>query len=140
MKSKIIITALFILIFSLDNPLIAQYQLSNSTFGGGGNIATDSVQYRVYSSLGREAIGTSGNGEYTFTSGFWAGFVDPKATEVKLNVYNILGQQVARIFEKQMPAGVHVIQFDGSKYASGMYFYVIETKDFHQVKKMILVK
>ena len=64
----------------------------------------------------------------------------PKSTQVKLTVYNELGTEVAVVVNKTQPAGNYSIRFDGSNYSSGIYFYKIETPEFVQTKKMILVK
>ncbi len=64
----------------------------------------------------------------------------PKASRVKIEVYNTLGQRVAELLNEQKPAGYHKVQFDGSNLASGVYFYKIEAVSFVQVKKMLLVQ
>ncbi len=64
----------------------------------------------------------------------------PKASNVKIDVYNTLGQKVATLLDEHKLAGVHVVDFDGSHFASGLYLYYIQTGDFQQVKKMLLLK
>ncbi|HEB83721.1 MAG TPA: T9SS type A sorting domain-containing protein, partial [Bacteroidetes bacterium] len=64
--------------------------------------------------------------------------VKPQA--VKLSVYNVLGQEVARVLDQRMEAGFHQVSFDASKLASGVYFYRIDTPAFTDLKKMVLVK
>ena len=64
----------------------------------------------------------------------------PKATDVKIDLYNILGQKVVTLFDAHKPAGYHVIDFDGNKFATGVYIYRIETDEFQDVKKMVLLK
>jgi hypothetical protein len=64
----------------------------------------------------------------------------PKACEVKLELINIMGQRVKILFEGQKPAGYHLISFDASDIASGIFFYTIVTNDFCAVKKMVLIK
>ena len=39
-----------------------------------------------------------------------------------------------------MTAGAHEVTFDGTRYASAVYFYRLEAGDFRQVKKMVLIK
>lgn len=67
-------------------------------------------------------------------------FSIPYATNVKLSIYNILGQRVATIINTQMAAGTHRIEFDASYLSSGIYFYRLETPDYTNIKKMILMK
>ena len=64
----------------------------------------------------------------------------PAASRVKLEVYNIMGQQVATIMDRQMEAGEHVVQWDGSNAASGVYLYRLEAGEFVDAKKMMLLK
>ena len=59
---------------------------------------------------------------------------------VQLKVYNILGQEVARLVNAQQPAGKYEIYFDATALTSGFYFYELNTNNFHQIKKMILEK
>ena len=64
----------------------------------------------------------------------------PKRTQVKLVVYDVTGKQVAVLVNEEQLLGSYSVTFDGSKYASGVYFYTLETKDFRATKKMVLVK
>lgn len=64
----------------------------------------------------------------------------PRASQVTLNVYNILGQKVAILTDQNYPAGNHTIRWDGKENASGIYFYRLETERFSATKKMLLLK
>lgn len=64
----------------------------------------------------------------------------PNAAEVELRVFNLLGREVAELQAGFMQAGHHKITFDAGGLSSGIYFYMIKTPDFSQVKKMLLVK
>jgi hypothetical protein len=64
----------------------------------------------------------------------------PEASEVKLTLYNFLGEEVASLFEGYTNAGYHQVEFDASKLASGVYFYKIQAGDFIETKKMVLMK
>jgi len=62
---------------------------------------------------------------------------------VTLKVYNILGQEVATLFNhEQLNAGDNTVQFNGASLASGVYFYrlVVNDGEFQQIKKMMLLK
>ncbi len=63
-----------------------------------------------------------------------------KSTNVKMTVFNSLGQKVINVFEGFKPAGTYEATFDGSSLASGTYYYKIETDYFTETKKMQLVK
>ena len=67
-------------------------------------------------------------------------FALPKQSDVKLAIYNILGEKVAELVNGQMVAGYHSIDFDASNLASGMYIYSIKAGSFVSVKKMLLLK
>jgi hypothetical protein len=59
---------------------------------------------------------------------------------LKLIVYDILGKQAAILVNKELAPGTYEVDFDGTNFASGIYFYVLKSGDFTQTKKMILVK
>ncbi|HEX3073161.1 MAG TPA: T9SS type A sorting domain-containing protein [Ignavibacteriales bacterium] len=63
-----------------------------------------------------------------------------KQTRVRLNVYNMLGQQVARLLDEELSGGEHLAKFSGENLPSGIYIYRLETEDFAESKKMILLK
>jgi len=64
----------------------------------------------------------------------------PKRTHVKLTVTDVNGKRVAVLVNEEQTLGDYYIPFNGSKYASGVYFYTIETTDFTLTKKMVLLK
>jgi hypothetical protein len=64
----------------------------------------------------------------------------PITNYVDLSIYNTLGQKVATLVNEKRKAGIHQVTWDASGYASGIYYYKIETGEFQDVKKMILLK
>ncbi len=64
----------------------------------------------------------------------------PKSSFVKLTVYNILGKEVATLVNTRLNPGTFEIHWDASNYASGVYFYKLESEGFTQTKRMLLVK
>jgi len=64
----------------------------------------------------------------------------PKSGNVNLTVYNLLGQQVETLIDGPMDAGLHEASWDAGAYASGVYFYRLQTNDFVSTRKMMLVK
>lgn len=64
----------------------------------------------------------------------------PAKLDVKLTVYNGLGQKVDEIVNSNLNAGVYTYSFDGTGMNSGIYFYKLQTDNHHIVKKMILIK
>jgi hypothetical protein len=64
----------------------------------------------------------------------------PHAGPVRLVVYNALGQQVAELVNAMQEPGYHTVQFNGAVLSSGVYFYRLETGDFREARKLILMK
>jgi endo-1,4-beta-xylanase len=64
----------------------------------------------------------------------------PQNCYVSLKVYNPLGEEVATLVTGFQPAGKYFVKFNGSKLTSGIYFYRLETGEFSDVKKLILMK
>ena len=64
----------------------------------------------------------------------------PQASQIKINIYNMIGEQVATIADGMYEAGYHKVTFNASNLPSGAYIYRIESSDFVQVKKMILLR
>ncbi|MEJ2105076.1 MAG: T9SS type A sorting domain-containing protein, partial [Ignavibacteriaceae bacterium] len=67
-------------------------------------------------------------------------FALPFSSNVKLNVYNALGQLVETLVNKEMESGYHEVNFDGSGLASGVYLYQLQTDNKVFIKKMLLLK
>lgn len=64
----------------------------------------------------------------------------PSSREVKLNVYNLLGEKVSTLVSEKLPAGYHEVEFNGQNLSSGVYLYRIEAGEWQDVKKMILIR
>ena len=59
---------------------------------------------------------------------------------VNISVYNALGQKVAELVNRNMNAGAHNVEFNANNFASGLYFYRIETANYSKTMKMLLIK
>jgi photosystem II stability/assembly factor-like uncharacterized protein len=64
----------------------------------------------------------------------------PKAGDVKLIVFDILGREVATLIDGFTGAGNHTVDFNASNLSSGVYLYKIQAGDFTETRKMILMK
>jgi photosystem II stability/assembly factor-like uncharacterized protein len=64
----------------------------------------------------------------------------PKASQVTLKIYDVLGNEVKTMVDKYQSAGNYVESFDGSELASGVYFYSLRAGDYSETKRMSLVK
>ena len=72
-------------------------------------------------------------------------FEIPVRSHVTLTVYNLLGQKVTTLVDKEMPAGRYIADWNsasdgGTIVASGVYIYKLEAGDFIETKKMMLLK
>jgi hypothetical protein len=73
------------------------------------------------------------------------GFALSKSGQVRLEIFNILGERVKTLADQTLKAGHQTIEWDGKddsgeEVASGIYLYRLQTKDFTQTKKMVLIK
>jgi len=59
---------------------------------------------------------------------------------VNLKVYNILGIEVKTLVQEILSSGNYEFEFLGEEFPSGLYFYKLESEDFIEVKKMMLIK
>jgi len=59
---------------------------------------------------------------------------------VSLKIFDVLGREVKTLVNEIKPAGKFKVEFDGSNFASGVYFFRIEAGDFVQTKRMVLIK
>lgn len=64
----------------------------------------------------------------------------PKSSFVKLAVYDILGQEVALLVDKELNPGSYEFLLEASLLSSGTYFYRLQTEGFTQTRKMLLIK
>ena len=66
----------------------------------------------------------------------------PKFSHVTLKVYNLLGQEVAALVNTTQNAGSYSVNFSTNRYgmSSGIYFYRLDTGNYSQMKKMVVVK
>ena len=68
------------------------------------------------------------------------GYGLPRGADVRLVVYNALGQEVARLVDTHQESGYHEVRFDGTNVASGVYFYRLRAGEFSQTKRLMLVR
>ncbi|MCC7158966.1 MAG: Omp28-related outer membrane protein [Ignavibacteria bacterium] len=67
-------------------------------------------------------------------------FSVPRSGNVSLKIFNTLGQVVAVYLDGFVNAGNYNAEIDGTKLASGIYFYTLSSEDFNETKKMVLIK
>ena len=54
-------------------------------------------------------------------------------------MYDVLGREVSVLVNERQEAGIHEVNFDGSGFAAGVYFYRLQVGDFSQTKKLVLL-
>jgi len=68
------------------------------------------------------------------------GYSLPEKSPVKLRIYNISGQEVAILVDKEQAAGNYQVDFNARNQSSGIYFYELSTRSVREVKRMLLIK
>jgi hypothetical protein len=63
-----------------------------------------------------------------------------KAGRVEIVVFDIHGRQIERVLNEIQTAGTYKVQWDATRYASGLYFYRLRTGKFSQTRKVLLIK
>ena len=63
-----------------------------------------------------------------------------RQTNVQLIVYNVLGQKVATLVSGHQQAGEYQVRWDASGFPSGLYFCRLQSKNYTEVRKMMLLR
>ncbi len=64
----------------------------------------------------------------------------PVASDVRLDVFDVLGRKIATLVNSKQPSGDYSVLFNASTLCSGVYFYRLQAGSFVQTKKMLLIK
>jgi hypothetical protein len=64
----------------------------------------------------------------------------PELSFVTLKVYDVLGSEIVTFVSEEKSIGSYEVEFDATSLPSGIYFYKLQTPNFTQTKKMILLK
>ncbi len=68
-------------------------------------------------------------------------FEIPRTADVRVSVYNALGEELVELVDRRCQAGLHSVDFvPPDNYSSGVYFYRLETSGFIQTRKMLYLK
>jgi hypothetical protein len=62
------------------------------------------------------------------------------ADQVTLKVYDVIGKEVASLVNEKQEAGKHIVNFNASGLASGIYIYTLRTDNYSSSKKLLLLK
>jgi Leucine-rich repeat (LRR) protein len=64
----------------------------------------------------------------------------PLISDVRLAVYNVLGQKIITLVSERQEAGHYQVQWDAGKVSNGIYYYHFQAGDYHDLKKMVFIK
>jgi hypothetical protein len=64
----------------------------------------------------------------------------PKNSDVRLAVYNLMGQEVAELVDEKQDRGYYTVAWNATDLSSGIYFYHFTTPNYQNIGKMMLVK
>ncbi|MFA5012803.1 MAG: T9SS type A sorting domain-containing protein [Ignavibacteria bacterium] len=64
----------------------------------------------------------------------------PAVSDVMIKVYDVQGRELQTLVNEKINPGTYETTFDGSNYSSGVYFYKLQTKNFTETKRMLLLK
>ncbi|MGE5811347.1 MAG: T9SS type A sorting domain-containing protein [Ignavibacteria bacterium] len=64
----------------------------------------------------------------------------PVSEFVRVKIYDVLGKEIATLVNREQAAGSYKVEFDGSRLASGIYLFKLQTNNFVETKKMVLTK
>lgn len=63
-----------------------------------------------------------------------------EGTGVVLKVYDLLGREVASLVNEQLKPGIYEVEWQGTNFSSGVYFYQLKIETFSETKRMVLIK
>jgi hypothetical protein len=64
----------------------------------------------------------------------------PSASNVIIDIYDLLGRRIETLIQGEHPAGYHQVVWDAADHSSGLYFYRIQAGDYAETRKMVLLK
>jgi len=64
----------------------------------------------------------------------------PNRNFVTLKIYNTMGEEISTLVNEEKPVGIYRVEFNGNDLPSGIYFYRLQTGNFVESKKMILIR
>jgi len=67
-------------------------------------------------------------------------FSVPNSGFTTIKIFNILGKEISTLVNQSLQPGTYETTFDASKLSSGTYFYKLQTNDYSETKKMLLIK
>lgn len=122
-----------------DYYVVAEYE-------GGTSDSSNHVQVEATSSVEESALNLPEHFELSpcypnpFNATTVITFALPRASDIQITVFDILGRQTAQLTGGAYPAGWHRITWKADGAATGLYFVKMEANDFRQVRKVFLLR
>ena len=125
------------------------YKLGNGTFGDGFfsqlNLRISGSTVEEFSDEVSYYYILTQNYPNPFNPETKISYVLPKDCDVKLTIYNLLGQKIKILVDEHQTAGYKHVSWDGKddegkEVVSGIYFHKLDTGDFTQSKRMVLIR
>jgi PKD repeat protein len=127
---------------------VTDVQFSGATYDAGANLVTSACESGpVFKGIVAvpEAYQLQQNVPNPFNPTTDITFALPTASQVRLQVFDVTGRNVCNLVDGYLAAGPHTVTWNstdasGRKVASGVYFYRLQTSEFSQTRKMLLLK
>ena len=135
-------TAQFYFNVSNDAPIGEESNVTFRIIGSKGSGLTKTYNLKVVAPKTFEVLQNYPN---PFNPSTTIKYSIPQDAFVSLKVFNVLGERVAELVNKDLKTGVHEVIFNAANLSSGFYFYIVEAKGmdgtkYFDSKKMILLK
>ncbi len=121
---------------TIDDMLMFFFPYETSSIKDQSNILEGYQLFQNYPNPFSAKGGSASGGNPNTTISFSV----PKQSKVNLKIFDILGNEVAILFDGIVDAGYHQTSFNADKLASGIYFYRLDSGEFVDIKKMILIR
>ncbi|MCH8524724.1 MAG: phospholipase D-like domain-containing protein [Balneolales bacterium] len=119
------------------NEFLQEFAARYIESGGTGSFTT--TDFSVSADLPGEVV-LSQNYPNPFNPSTSIRFELPVSDQIRLEVYDVLGQRIAVLVDGAMQAGVHEVRFDGANLSSGVYVYRLQAGNTVLTRKMMLIK
>lgn len=137
------------ILFHVNDGLVERW---TSSFAGPGNThySSNTHIWQLHSPV--TAVLEEKNGQFPVAVNLYQNYPNPfnaitkidfdigKTTNVKINIYDILGRKVAALADREYLPGNYSIQWNADKLPSGVYFYTLQTESSMLTKRLILLK
>ncbi|MBU8871678.1 MAG: PKD domain-containing protein [Gemmatimonadales bacterium] len=110
------------------------------TYDSGANLVTMSCEDGDVYRTAHQVTGLNQNNPNPFNPMTEISFTLKSVSNVRLTVYNLKGQVVEKLIDGSLAEGYHSRVWNGLKHPSGVYFYRLETPEFSETRKMIMLK